>query len=107
MIKNSDVYALIHYEYGLPYSGEYGGMRYRIARNPMERVFGKKEKGDAELEVIIWRGPFAFDTTKEEKETKMFPFSEEGKNAAVAWINQKYEEKPDEWAKGKISNVYN
>lgn len=44
MIKENDIYSLIHYEYGLPYSGDYNGMRYRIARNPLERVFGKKEK---------------------------------------------------------------
>lgn len=107
MIKDSDVYSLIHYEYGLPYSGEYGGMRYRIARSPLERVFGKKEKGEAVLEVIIWRGPFAFDTTKEEKITNTFPFTEEGKSQAVAWINEKYAEHPEEWAKGKVSNVFN
>lgn len=44
MIKENDIYSLIHYEYGLPYSGDYNGMRYRIARNPLERVFGKKKK---------------------------------------------------------------
>lgn len=106
MIKENDVYSLIHYEYGLPYSGEYGGMRYRIARFPMERVFGKKDKGDAELEVIIWRGPFAFDTTKEEKETKMFAFTNEGKAEAVAWINEMYEQKAEYWSKGKMTNVF-
>ena len=46
MIKENDIYSLIHYEYGLPYSGDYNGMRYRIARNPLERVFGKKEKAE-------------------------------------------------------------
>ena len=70
MIKENDIYSLIHYEYGLPYSGDYNGMRYRIARNPLERVFGKKEKGEATLETTVWKGPFAFDTTTEEKITK-------------------------------------
>ena len=82
-------------------------MRYRIARSPLERVCGKKEKGEAVREVIIWRGPFAFDTTKEEKITNTFPFTEEGKSQAVAWINEKYAEHPEEWAKGKVSNVFN
>ena len=53
MIKENDIYSLIHYEYGLPYSGDYNGMRYRIARNPLERVFGKKEKGEATLETTV------------------------------------------------------
>lgn len=106
MITNSEIYSLIHYEYGVPYSGIYGGMRYRIARSPLERVFGKKEKGEAELEVIVWKGPFAFDTTKEEKITKMFPFTEEGRCEAVKWLNEQYEADPEKWASGIVGKVF-
>lgn len=105
MIKENDIYSLIHYEYGLPYSGDYNGMRYRIARNPLERVFGKKEKGYATLEAVVWKGPFAFDTTTEEKITKEFPFSEEGRLELVKWLNDMYESDKDKWKTGKISNV--
>lgn len=105
MIKENDIYSLIHYEYGLPYSGDYNGMRYRIARNPLERVFGKKEKGEATLETTVWKGPFAFDTTTEEKITKKFPFSEEGRLELVEWLNTMYETDKDKWKTGKISNI--
>lgn len=105
MIKENEIYSLIHYEYGVPYSGELGGMRYRIARNPLERVFGKKDKGEAFLEAIIWRGPFSFDTTQEEKITKLFDFSEEGRIALVEWLNEEYNKQPEYWKNGKISNI--
>ena len=98
MIKENDIYSLIHYEYGLPYSGDYNGMRYRIARNPLERVFGKKE-------TTVWKGPFAFDTTTEEKITKEFPFTEEGRLELVEWLNTMYETDKDKWKTGKISNI--
>ena len=106
MINYSDVYCLTHYEYGLPYTGEYNGMRYRIARNPLERVFGKKVEGEASIEVIIWRGPFCFDTTQEEKITKEFPFTDEGLKEAVDWLNTEYDNKKDIWELGKISNLH-
>ena len=116
MIKENDIYSLIHYEYGLPYSGDYNGMRYRIARNPLERVFGKKEKGEATLETTVWKGPFAFDTTTwedttyldptiQEAITKEFPFTEEGRLELVEWLNAMYETDKDKWKTGKISNV--
>ena len=105
MIKENDIYSLIHYEYGLPYSGDYNGMRYRIARNPLERVFGKKEKGEATLETTVWKGPFAFDTTTEDKITKEFPFTEEGRLERVEWLNAMYETDKDKWKTGKISNI--
>lgn len=107
MIEDKDVYSLVHYEYGVAYSGEYGGMRYRIARSPLERVFGKKDKGEAKLEVNIWRGPFCFDKTSEEITTRFFEFTEEGKTEAVAFINGEYEDKKEFWKKGKVSEVLN
>jgi hypothetical protein len=106
MITENEIYSLIHYEYGLPYSGEYKGMRYRIARTPMERVFGKKDKGEATLEAVVWKGPFSYDATKEEKISVEFPFTEEGRIQVVKWLNEQYEGSVSMWDDGKVSNIF-
>lgn len=97
MIKENEIYKLTHYEYGLPYTGQCGIMRYRIARNPLEKVIGKKEKGEAVLEASVWKGPFCYDKTKEEIITMEFPFTEEGRIQAVEWLNSLYIMKSEEW----------
>ena len=42
---------------------------------------------------------------KEEKITKEFPFTEEGRLELVEWLNAMYETDKDKWKTGKISNV--
>lgn len=64
-----------------------------------------KRKGEATLETTVWKGPFAFDTTTEEKITKEFPFTEEGRLELVEWLNAMYETDKDKWKTGKISNI--
>ena len=62
--------------------GSYQKMQYRIA---------KKED---ELEVVIYPGPFNFDCTpQEQKETKTFPFGEEGYELAKDWLEASYNRK--------------
>lgn len=101
-ITSKDLYDLIHYEYGVPYTGEHKGMRYYIARSPLKRVIGDSEKEDAQLEVLLWRGPYCREKTpKEQIEQKLFAFSEEGKAQAAAWINEQYNAKPDYWNEGR------
>ncbi len=78
-------------------------MRYRISRSPLENVVFNHDphKNDEALfEVIIWRGPFNFDTTKEEKETITFPFTEEGLEDVIKWLDDKYNEKKSFWEDG-------
>ncbi len=87
-IESKDIYSLNHYEYGVPYTGSRGIMRFWIARNPLERVFGKKDKGEAQLEVRLWKGPYSIEATKEEITSRLFPYSEEGKEEAVEWLNE-------------------
>lgn len=69
-----------------PYAGSMKGMRYRL----------KKE--EAGLEVTVYPEPYCYEATPEEQKTKeVFPFSEEGREQAVEWINQQYEEKMEIW----------
>lgn len=71
------------------FKGSYCGMRYRLCK------IGTEE-GDRIL-TEIWKGPKAYDQTEEEKERESFPFSVEGIEQSVAWLNEKYEEKKSIW----------
>ena len=90
-IEETTFYHINYYLYGKAFKGSYQGMRFRLARNPLENVFFKpKEVQDA--------GTLMDD---EKKLTKEFPFSEEGKLAAVDWLNEQYESRKEEWDAAK------
>ena len=100
MIGEEQLYHLIFYEYGTPVFGSEKGMRYRVARNPLENVFFNKaaDKNDnATLDATVWKGPYGYQATKEEKFTRSFPFSEEGKRELTDWLNEQYEAHKAEW----------
>ena len=87
----------LHGQAGLPYinrgvySGSYKGMRYRMCKKETE------EKGKY-LEVVIYPEPFCFEKTREEeKQYTDFPFTEEGFEEAVSWLNQEYEKQKNRW----------
>ena len=68
------------------YTGSMMGMRYRIK---------KEEEG---LEATVYPEPYSYEATPDEQKTKeVFPFSEEGREQAVDWINRQYEEKIEKW----------
>ena len=81
----------LHGQAGLPYvnrnvyTGSYQGMRYRL------RKVAKEEEGTF-LEAVIYPEPYSFEATAEEKKTyKEFPFTQEGFDEAVRWLNEVYE----------------
>jgi hypothetical protein len=87
-----DLYGILYYLYGEANYGSYQGLRFRVARNPLEHVFYVPEakRGPATLQVICWKGPMNFASTPEEEKTvRDFEFSPEGIDQAAAWI---YEE---------------
>jgi len=75
-------------------SGSMEGMRYMLK---------KVNKGEEDkLQVTIWRGPLNFRKTPEEKKIRTeLPFSPEGVEMAVDWLNGQYEADKAEWEKGK------
>lgn len=78
------------------FCGSERGMRFRLAKVSSE------EKGE-ELEAVIWPEPFNYATTAEEKkERKQFPFTKDGIEQAVAWMNQKHDGEPERWKKKRI-----
>lgn len=92
MIKYEDTLSLNFYNYGNPFTGSCQGMRYRI----IKQKAAKDDEGNViqqeGLLVSLWPEPFSFDRTDEEqKVTRLFDFSQEGKQQAVDWMNDFYE----------------
>ncbi len=74
-----------YYNYKEPYLGSYHGMRYSLGR--------EGEKPEFQMVAITWPEPFCIEATKEElKVRKEFPFTEEGYEEAIAWLNQQHKE---------------
>ena len=66
-------------------------MRYRIEKQAEKDEKGK-DIGPAALRASVWPEPFSYVNTEEDQKTvKEFPFTEEGKAEAVAWLNEQYE----------------
>lgn len=85
---------------GNPYSGAQGGMRYLVA--PAKKADPADESGKRKIEYLtatIWPGPWSLEHTADEKqEMAEFPGNQEGLDAAVAWLHERYEAEPDKWA---------
>ena len=63
-----------------PFSGSHCGMRYYLTAT-----------GDT-LTAFLYPEPWCFEATPEEqKEKKDFPFTQEGLDEAIAWMNDRYE----------------
>ena len=88
------------------FTGSDTGMRYRMEMT--KREVPKEDGADGEtveetvLTVTSWPEPYGYDATPEEEKTREeFPFSEEGKLAAVDWLNEQYESRKEEWDAAK------
>ena len=83
MIQRKDILS-IPYMKKAAFTGSYQGMRYRLKKE-------NTEEGD-KLQAVIWEGPYAYQATPEEqKEYREFPFSEEGIQQAVEWLNDSWQ----------------
>jgi hypothetical protein len=92
MITNEDILSLNYYNYGNPFTGSFRGMRYRIIKQKETRNEEGAIVTEGGLLVTVWPEPFAFDKTDESlKVSRLFPFDEEGKSQAVAWLNEEHE----------------
>lgn len=75
-------------------SGSMEGMRYMLKKIVTE-------EGD-KLQVTIWPGPLNFCKTPEEKKTVTeLPFSPEGVEMAVDWMNERFEAEKERWEQGR------
>lgn len=78
-MENISLYGTLYYEKSI-FKGSYRGMNFWIQK--------EGEKETPVLRATAWKGPFNFDTTKEEKITKDFPFSDEGIMLADQWLTE-------------------
>lgn len=93
MIGKDAILTLQYFNYKGAFTGSYKNMRYHVIKVEKGMENGEKE---AKLLVTVWPGPFAYDHTEEEKkERKEFTFDEEGKSAAIDWLNEQYNKKFD------------
>lgn len=100
IIDRAEFWGLSHYYYGEAYFGSFKGMRYRIAREPLENVsFASPEiKNAGQIKASVWPEPFAYAKTAAEDITdKLFSFSEEGLNEVSVWLNERYLEEEEQW----------
>ncbi len=94
-IEKKVFFNLRHYEYGEAFFGSYKGMRYRLAREPLEHVFFvpvEDRDPNARLMATVWPEPYSyFDTEEDKKTSELFTIDEEGFDNAIRWINEQYE----------------
>ena len=99
-IEVSSFFNLSHYEYGEAYFGSHKGMRYRLAREPLENVKFTPidQRRPATLMATVWPEPNAYGKTDPSLMTREhFEVSQEGLEEAVKWINDQYQSRLGEW----------
>lgn len=114
MITNEDILNMNFYKKE-KFTGSYLGMRYLIQKAVEEvpatvsseasaETSAEASDGDAPVEkidifrVCIWPGPYNFATTPDEQKTyHSFPFTPEGKQQTVDWLNEQWTARETEW----------
>lgn len=89
MITSEDILNMNFYKKE-KFTGSYKGMRYLIQ---------KSTEDEAEVFLVhIWPGPYNFASTEDSLKTSAaFPFTPEGKQEAVDWMNRQWTSRKDEW----------
>ncbi len=92
-IERSDFLALNFYK-KTDFYGSRGNMNYRLSR----RERGEEGEKEAYFELVYWPGPYNFAKTADNlKQNAEFPFSEEGIQAATAFLNEQYVKQHELW----------
>lgn len=98
MLTSDEVLNLNYYK-KTSYTGWINGMRFLIRREA-------PEEGDAFFHSWVWPGPLIFSLTDDSLKTDFTaPFTNEGKQQVVDWINAQYEDHPEKWSHEK-KNLY-
>lgn len=89
-IDPKELYSLNFYEYGEAYYGGCGGMRYRVAREPLENVHYTPvdKRSPAVILAQAWPEPLSYAAVDPSRiRSAQFDFSEQGLAEAVQWLN--------------------
>ena len=99
MINKEDILTLSYYSYGQAFTGSEKGMRYRVILQKEEKDEDGSVVREKGLAASVWPEPFSYDRTpREQIETKVFAFSEDGREELVSWLNEMYEK--GQWESG-------
>ncbi len=91
MIQNDDILNMNFYKKE-KFTGSYQGMRYLIQKAQSE------DESDI-FRVTIWPGPYNFASTADDlKSSATFPFTPEGKEQVVSWLNEQWSAHRTEWS---------
>lgn len=82
------------------YSGNKGGMRYRLMPGKHKVVAADgTEKEEGSLTVDIWPDPWTIEMTDPAlRSQRVFPLTEEGRAAAAQYLADAYANEPERWA---------
>lgn len=71
-----------------PFSGCHRGMRYYFKMDDSKETFT----------LTVYPEPWSFENTPDsEKDSSVFPMSEEGMDSAVEWLHEMYEKQKERW----------
>ena len=97
MIQNDDILNMNFYKKE-KFTGSYQGMRYLIQKDQEEDAEDENVKHDI-FRVTIWPGPYNFASTADDlKSSAVFPFTPEGKEQVVGWLNEQWSARRTEWS---------
>lgn len=89
MITNEDILNMNFYKKE-KFTGSYHGMRYLIQKD-------SEEERDV-FRAFIWPGPYNFASTDDSLKTfATFPFTPEGKQQVVDWMNEQWTSRKGDW----------
>ena len=102
MIQNDDILNMNFYKKE-KFTGSYQGMRYLIQKDQEEDAEDENVKHDI-FRVTIWPGPYNFASTADDlKSSAVFPFTPEGKEQVVGWLNEQWSARRTEGRGRRIS----
>ena len=82
-----------------PFSGSHRGMRYLFQ--------GDDGESSTTFTVFIYPEPWCFvQTPDENKESAVFPLTEEGMDQAVAWLWERYDADRERWSDAEKEMMY-
>lgn len=89
MITTEDILNMNFYKKE-KFTGSFRGMRYLIR---------KERRDDTDVFLVsVWPGPYSSEATEESaKIHAAFPFTPEGKQQAVDWMNEQWQSHREEW----------
>lgn len=87
MIDHNTILSFDHYRKGKPFTGSCEGMRYRIIKEA-----AADEDDTDKFRVDTWPEPFCYEITPDEQKTvQRFPFTVDGYNDVIEYLNDMHE----------------